>query len=110
MFWLVTSIVLTCDEHRQTCTIEADRLGSISSRVITKTWKTIFTCSHVLGVNGSVRGETHCWAILCQFSWSGQGTLTNFPEISFKLSLPYVMNICKIWMKSVKKWHDYKAF
>jgi len=21
-----------------------------------------------------------------------------------------MMNICKIWMKSVKKWHDYKAF
>ena len=21
-----------------------------------------------------------------------------------------MMNICKIWIKSVKKWHDYKAF
>jgi len=43
------------------------------------------------------------WAI--QFSGSGQITLYNFPEILLKLSLPYMMNICKIWMKSVKKWH-----
>jgi len=46
----------------------------------------------------------------CQFSGSGQVTLSNFPEILLKLSLPHVMNICKIWMKSVKKWYDCKAF
>jgi len=45
------------------------------------------------------------WAIPCQFSGSGQGTLSNFPEILLKLSLPHMMNIFKIWMKSVKKWH-----
>ena len=48
--------------------------------------------------------------VLCQFSGSGQGTLSNFLEILFKLSLPHMTNICNIWMKSVKKWHDYKAF
>jgi len=49
-------------------------------------------------------------AIPCQFSGSGRGTLSNFPEILLKFSLPRMMNICKIWKKSVKKWHDYKAF
>jgi len=47
------------------------------------------------------------WAIPCQFSGSGQVTLSNFLEILLKLSLPHMMNICKIWMKSVKKWHYY---
>jgi len=45
-----------------------------------------------------------------QFSGSGKGILSNFPEILLKLSLPHMMNICKIWMKPVKKWRDYKAF
>ena len=45
----------------------------------------------------------------CQFSGSGQVTLSDFPEILLKFSLPHMMNICKIWMKSVKKWHDYEA-
>jgi len=36
------------------------------------------------------------WAIPCQFSGSGQGTLSNFPEILLKLSLHHMMNICKI--------------
>jgi len=49
-------------------------------------------------------------AIPCQYSGSGQVTLSNFPEILLKSSLPHMMNICKIWIKSVKKWHDYKAF
>jgi len=44
-------------------------------------------------------------AIPCRFSGSGQVALSNFPEIVLKLSLPHMMNICKIWMKSVKKWH-----
>jgi len=35
-------------------------------------------------------------AIPCQFSGSGQVTLSNFPEILLKLSLPHMMNICKI--------------
>ena len=52
--------------------------------------------------------EGHSVSIL--FSSSGQGTLYNFPEILLKLSLPHMMNICKIWMKPVKIWHDYKAF
>ena len=30
--------------------------------------------------------------------------------VLLKLSLPHMMNICKIWMKSVKEFHDYKAF
>ena len=41
---------------------------------------------------------------------SGQHTLSNFPEILLKLSLPHMMNICNIWTKSVKEWHDYEAF
>ena len=36
--------------------------------------------------------------------------ISNFPEMSLNLSLPHMMNICKIWMKSVNKWHDCKAF
>jgi len=49
--------------------------------------------------------EAASGAIPCQFSGSGHITLSNFPEILLKLSLPHMMNICKIWMKSVKKWH-----
>jgi len=48
-----------------------------------------------------VKKITYIWAIPCQFSGSGQVTFTNFLEILLKLSLPHMMNICKIWMKSV---------
>jgi len=39
---------------------------------------------------------TSNWAIPCQFSGSGLVTLSNFLEILLKLSLPHMMNICKI--------------
>jgi len=45
------------------------------------------------------------WAIPCPFSGSDQVTLSNFPEIILKLSLTHVINICKMWMKSVQTWH-----
>ena len=61
-------------------------------------------------LNKCVIEITQSWASLCQFSGRGQVTLSNFPEILLKLSLSHMMNICKIWMKFVKKWHDYKAF
>jgi len=46
-------------------------------------------------------------AIPRHFSESGQATISNFPEILLKLSLPHMMKICKIWMKSVKKWQSF---
>jgi len=43
-----------------------------------------------------LKEEVYLRAIPCQFSGSGQVTLSNFPEILLKLLLPHMMNICKI--------------
>ena len=87
------------------------REGPVTDVVWSPTVPSVYCIFEQLKIGIKVPLKTlESWAIPCQFSGSGQGTLSNFPEISLKLSLPHLMNICKIWMKSVKKRHDYKAF
>jgi len=46
---------MTCKQNDLSRATEAYRLGSIPSRMTRKTWKTIFTCSLVVGVNARGR-------------------------------------------------------